>query len=180
MTFRRLPGLPPYGSAATTVPTQWGAGAREGLVVEFAAGDADAWVGNFEPGPGGVDDVLSHPNGRDVLVISKGSLWIVNPESRTADEVASAVFDVWPVTNPDGYLLNNRGLGFLRLAADGVIWKSRRISWDGFSDLRLEGERLTGKAWSPVEGTWLPFELDVRSGSVEGGSYTGPEMELGY
>lgn len=90
------------------------------------------------------------------------------------------MFDIWPVTNPAGYLLNNQGLGFLRLSADGVLWRSRRISWDGFSDLRFEGERLTGKAWSPVEDTWLPFELDVRSGHAEGGSYSGPAMELGY
>lgn len=178
--FRRLPGLPPYGAIATTVPPNWGAGAREGLVVEFAASDGNIWVGNFQQGIGGVDDVLSHPNGRDVLVISNGLLWIVNPATHTAEEVASAVFDVWPVTNPDGYLLNNQGLGFLRLSANGVMWKSRRISWDGFSDLRLEGERLTGKAWSPVEDAWLPFELDVRTGRADGGSYTGPEMELGY
>lgn len=178
-TFRRLPGLPPYGPVAVAFPPHWGSGAREGLVVEFAPNAGGAWVGNFQPGIGGVDDVRSHPNGRDVLVIANGSLWIVNPATRTADEVASAVFDVWPVTNPDGYLLNNQGIGFLRLSADGVMWKSRRISWDGFSDLRFEGERLTGQSWSPVEDTWLPFELDVRTGRVEGGSYTGPEMELG-
>lgn len=178
-TFRRLPGLPPYGPVAVAFPPHWGSGAREGLVVEFAPNAGGAWVGNFQPGIGGVDYVRSHPNGRDVLVIANGSLWIVNPATRTADEVASAVFDVWPVTNPDGYLLNNQGIGFLRLSADGVMWKSRRISWDGFSDLRFEGERLTGQSWSPVEDTWLPFELDVRTGRVEGGSYTGPEMELG-
>ena len=178
-TFRRLPGLPPHGPVAVTFPPQWGAGAREGLVVEFARDAGGRWVGNFQPGIGGVDDVRSHPNGRDVLVISNGSLWIVNPVTRTADEVASAVFDVWAVTDPDGYLLNNQGLGFLRLSADGVLWRSRRISWDGFSDLRFEGDRLVGKAWSPVEDAWLPFELDVQSGKVEGGSYTGPAMELG-
>ena len=80
---------------------------------------------------------------------------------------------------PDGYLLNNQGLGFLRLSADGVMWRSRRISWDGFSELRLEGQRLFGQAWSPFGDAWLPFELDVRTGETEGGSYIGPPMELG-
>jgi hypothetical protein len=92
MTFRRLPGLPPYGRIATTFPPQWGGCVREGLVVEFAPNDRDSWVGNFRPGLGGVDDVRSHPNGRDVIVISNGSLWIVEPTSRTAKEVAPAVF----------------------------------------------------------------------------------------
>jgi hypothetical protein len=181
MTFRRLPGLPPYGAAATTFPPQWGGGAREGLVVEFATSDGNVWVGNFQPGIGGVDEVLSHPNGRDALVVSNGSLWIVNPVTRSADELASAVFNIWRVTDPDGYLLNNQGLGFVRLSPEGVLWKSRRISWDGFSDLRFEGEHLTGQAWAYyIEDGWLPFTLDLRTGKVEGGSYTDPEVELGF
>jgi hypothetical protein len=75
------------------------------------------------------------------------------------------------VTNPDDYLLNNQGIEFLRLAANGIVWSSRRVSYDGFRDLQFEGERLTGHAWSPIEDSWLPFDLDVRTGRVEGGSY---------
>jgi hypothetical protein len=40
---------------------------------------------------------------------------------------------------------------------------------DGFRRLRLEGEHLTGEAWSPIEDGWVPFTLDVRTGRAEGG-----------
>ena len=71
--FRRLTGLPPYGPMATTIPTGWGHGAHEGMVVEFERADGTVWVGNFEPGLGGADDVLTHPNGSDVLVVAAWS-----------------------------------------------------------------------------------------------------------
>jgi hypothetical protein len=115
--FRRLPGLPAYGPLATAFPPEWGSHAREGLVVELVANDGEVWVGNFQPGLGGVNDVLRHPNGRDALVISNGTLWSVNPTTRNADELAPAVFDVWPVADPDGYVLNEQDLAFLRLSA---------------------------------------------------------------
>jgi hypothetical protein len=170
MTFRRLPGLPPYGPVATVFPPKWGAGAREGLVVEFTPSVGSAWVGNFQPGIGGIDDAVPHPNGRDVLVFSNGFLWSVDPTTRVAEKVATAIAECWPLTDPDGYLLNNQGLSFVRLSAEGLVWQSRRISWDGFSDLRLEGERLSGRAWTPIDDAWLPFTLDLRTGNVDGGS----------
>src|ERR1700730_10937457 len=95
--FRRLGGLPPYGPLATAFPPEWASRAREGLVVEFVANDGVVWVANFQPGLGGVDDVLRHPNGRDALVISNGTLWSVNPTRCNADELAATVFDVWQV-----------------------------------------------------------------------------------
>jgi hypothetical protein len=166
--------LPSYGPLATAFPPEWGSRAREGLVVEFVANDGEVWVGNFQPGLGGVNDVLRHPNGRDALVISNGTLWSVNPTTRHADELAPVVFDVWPVADPDGYVLNDQGLAFLRLSDSGILWSTTRISWDGFRNLRFEGEQLTGQAWSPLEDRWLPFSLDLQTGLVQGGSYTGP------
>src|SRR5262245_7187519 len=89
--FRRLTGLPPYGPMATCVPEGWGQAAREGLVVEFRRADGPIWIGNFEPGIGGIDDILAHPNGADVLVVSSGQLWQVNPTTEVAIRIAGAV-----------------------------------------------------------------------------------------
>jgi hypothetical protein len=179
MTFRKLPGLPAYGPQALTFPNQWGMGAREGLVVEFTSDKGEIWVGNFQPGITGADEVLSHPNRRDVIVISNGALWIIDPTTRVATKVASAMVEYWRVSDPDGYVFNDQGLAFIRISAKGIMWDSRRISWDGFSELRIEGDRLSGLAWTPIDDAWLPFTLDLRTGLVEGGSYNGPEMHMG-
>jgi hypothetical protein len=52
-----------------------------GTVVEFNS-EEGVWVGNFQPGLGGLQFAGLHPNGLDVVVIAAGDLWIVNPRKR--------------------------------------------------------------------------------------------------
>jgi len=164
---------------ATGFPEEWGRLGREGLVVEFAGASGTTWVGNFQPGLGGLDDVRWHPNRQQVLVASAGALWCVDPDTRVGEEIAPAVFSIWQLESGD-LLIDNQGLVFVRLGASGVVWRTPRISWDGFQNVRLESAQLAGEAWLPVEDRWLPFSIDLESGRVDGGSYNGPEMHLGY
>lgn len=158
---------------ATGFPEEWARLGREGLVVEFAGTDGPAWVGNFRPGLGGLDDVRWHPDGEHVLVSSAGALWCVDPDSRAAEELAPAVFDILELESGD-LLLDDQGLAFVRIGRAGIVWRTQRISWDGFQGVRLEAGQLIGEAWSPIEDRWLPFTVDLETGRVDGGSYTGP------
>src|SRR5262249_41482809 len=99
-SFRLLRGLPPYGALAVPFPAAWGRTGHEGVVVEFTPSGGGAWIGNFARGLGGVTAVVAHPDGRRVLVIADGSLWSVDPESRAADEFATAVEALWVVPDP--------------------------------------------------------------------------------
>lgn len=178
-TFRRLQGLPPYGPIATGFPEQWASLGGEGLVVEFAGANGTTWVGNFRPGLGGLDAVRWHPSRAQVLVVSAGALWCVDPDSRSAEEIEPAVFNIWELESGD-LLIDDQGLALVRLGGSGVVWRTRRISWDGFQNVQLEAEQLVGEAWSPIEDRWLPFSVDLETGRVGGGSYTGPEMHFGH
>lgn len=173
--FRVLPGLPPYGAVAVPVPSDWGHAAREGLVVEFVTDAGETWVGNFRPGLDGIDDVRVHPNGRDVLVLSAGAAWLVNPNSRETTEVGYAIDGMWSVSAPDGLVMSRQGLAFIRLGPEGRTWHTRRISWDGFKRVQLSASEITGLAWAPWEPEWTPFTVDLQTGRVEGGSYNGPD-----
>jgi len=175
--FRRLPGLPPYGPMAIPFPSDWGRTGSEGLVVEFDPSDGSTWAGNFEPGLGGLDEVRKHPNGRDVLVASSGSLFQVNADARTAVEIAPAVFSVWEVGPQLVY--DNQGIWFLCLDSSGVVWTTQRISWDGFDKIQFTANHILGMAWSPIEDKWLPFEVDLETGVVRGGSFTDEHRRLG-
>ena len=172
--FRLLPGLPAYGEPATGFPADWATRGHEGLVVEFTNDGGETWVGNFQPGLGGLDSVLRHPNERDFLVMAKGTLWNVDSLSRTAVELAPTIFQAWPVSEPDGFIFNRQDLAFLRYAKSGLLWHTRRISWDGFKDLNLDALNISGKAWSPIDNKWIPFQVDTRTGRAEGGSMSGP------
>jgi hypothetical protein len=178
--FQRLPGLPSSGPMAKTIPSGWGHGAREGVVVAFERPDGTGWVGNFEPGLGGIDDVRAHPDGSQVLVTAKGRLYRVNPTTQEAVRLAPAVFGAWELPAPHRVLFNNQDLDFVCVGRDGVAWATPRISWDGFRHLVLDHDAIEGEAWSPVEDRWLPFRVSLADGTVVGGSYSGPDMTINH
>lgn len=171
-TFRRLAGLPPYGPMAIGFPKEWARFGSEGIVVEFCLADGTSWVGNFSKGLGGLVDVRWHPNQEHVLVVARGALWCVDPVARTADELVPAIFDIHELETGD-LILDCQGLAFMRIGPAGIVWQTRRISWDGFRNVRIEGGRIFGESWSLDH--WLPFSVDLGSGKVDGGCNTGPE-----
>ena len=70
-------------------------------------------------------------------------------------------------------LLFSNGLWFELLGPNGMIWKSRRISWDGMRNFTIQGLTLTGQSCC-YDDTWSDFTLDLIEGTVAGGSYNGP------
>jgi hypothetical protein len=176
---RLLAGLPPYGPLAQPIPLQWGRRGSEGVVVEFTARDGERWVGNFQPGMGTLDDVLLHPDGRRVLIVAHGDLWAVDADSRTAELVLHDAFDVWRVEQPPGYIANWCGLAFVRIAAEGLRWQTRRLSWDGFREVVVGEVTLTGSAYTPIERRWEPFAVELSTGASRGGSF-GPGDHEGW
>jgi hypothetical protein len=81
-SFEVLPGLPgdgPYPEQFTTM----GGTHREGFVVRVIPDHASPWVGNFQPGYGGISRVVPLPDGRTLLAFSRGLLYPIDPESRS-------------------------------------------------------------------------------------------------
>jgi len=170
--FRRLPGLPPYGPMATPFPASWHTG-HEGLVVEFASANGAEWSGNFREGHAGIDDVRKHPNGRNVLITSRGALWSVDPDTRVGELLANGVLNIWSLDGPNRLVFDDSGVLLFCLGSSGVLWRTQRFSWDGIESVRIDGETLTGEAWAPG-GSWMPFSVNLDTGAVQGGSYSEP------
>ena len=177
MQFRLLPGLPPYGALATPFPAEWGRLGHEGVVVEFLSSDGTAWTGNFAPGYGGPTTVLPHPDGHNVLVLARGDVWVVNPSTRQASLQDVGAIDYWEVMNPSGFVFSLHGLEFWRLSPDGVLWHTRKLSWDGFCDLAIIDNKLVGQAWNAVDDKWVRFEVDLDTGRSIGGAFDDGDAE---
>jgi hypothetical protein len=170
--FRVLPGLPPYGPLAQSFPES--PVGREGFVIEFLPDTDSAWVGNFGPGIGGYTGVHVHPNGRDVLVFSEGNAFVVDPVQRVVreDDVPGVIAGAWEARAPNGFILDRQGLAFERLSAEGLVWHTRRLSWDGFRRVTFGVEEITGEAGSPMLDAWIPFSVNIATGESHGGSFT--------
>jgi hypothetical protein len=143
----------------------------QGLVVEVSPADGPSWVGNFVRGLSNFDLALVHPNARDALVIAGGQGYVVDPGLQAVTEIfGGAIVDAFRHPAQEWLILNDQEIRFVALGPSGWVWKSRRVSWDGLRDLHVDGESISGKAWAPGD-TWEPFEVDLNTGELVGGSY---------
>ncbi len=132
-------------------------------------------MGNFQPGIGGLDAVFEHPNNRDCIVISDGQGYVIDPLRHSCIETFGALINIAiPVLQLSAIAFGNP-LSFEAFGANGRMWTSKRISFDGMRDLSQEGLVLRGQAWSAIDDTWGPFALDLVTGEFTGGCYPFPE-----
>lgn len=176
-SFKILPGLPPYGDPAKPFPESWGKTGREGFVVQFRRSDGRTWCANFAAGIEQSQAVMQHPDGQRVLVINGGDVWSVDPDQGSAERIFVGVDRYWPVDNPVGLVLSRQQLAFARLGPGGLMWHTRRLSWDGFDKVEISSDVIVGLAWSPLDEKWHPFEVDLRTGRSRGGSFNVPSLD---
>ncbi|MBE0573057.1 MAG: hypothetical protein IH618_16055 [Ignavibacteriaceae bacterium] len=173
--IKQLKGLPPYGPMAISFPKEWGKKGQEGMVVEFQT-DKETWVGNFRQGLGKVDLVQFHPNKSNAIVIAAGDLWLVDADQHTAENILSWINQAIEVNNPEGWIFSLQDLAFARFGLKGIIWRTKRLSWDGFKDVCIENNNLVGYAWDLSQ--WCFFEVDLATGNSMGGVYYDEDPEV--
>ena len=163
MRFEILPGLPTSGPPALYFIER--GKFSEGLVVRFYPEQSEPWIGNFLGGNfTNYSTALDHPNGADVVVVARGDACIVDIEKRyIRKDLAGHVDQVIAIPSL-GMLVFPNMTDFIAITADNAGWRSERISWDGFRNLKVLGNDLLGEAYTPVEDSWVPFTLDLRTG----------------
>jgi len=59
------------------------------------------------------------------------------------------------------------------IEANGEIWHTERISWDGIKELNIEGELINGLSLNPMSNKdeWIEFVVDLEKRNVKGGSF---------
>jgi hypothetical protein len=168
-----LPGLPPYGPEALPFSATGMGTHREGFVVRFVPYSKSSWVGNFQPGLTEMYCVVPHPDNLRTIVVAGGQAYVIAPQEPAKwTHFGGSISFAQPIPELDAILFGN-GLWFELLGPESMIWKTRRISWDGMRDLALKGLTLTGRSWC-YDDTWSDFAVDLVEGTVTDGSYDGP------
>jgi hypothetical protein len=171
VTFEKLPGLPGRGPRAKPFSSTQKAWLQAGYVVQFTPTSGNSWVGNFQPGPGGATTTLLHPDGRKVVVVTAGQMYVVDPDVRTASVVPGVVRHLYEVQNPRLLVFDDQGFQFQALGSEGVRWRTKRIAWDGFRNVVVDGNTLTAEAGNVTGDVWEAFDVDLRTGRTTGGTY---------
>lgn len=132
-------------------------------MVEFKT-ERGSWVGNFKPGIGGINLAGVHPNKRDAVVVAAGDLWVVNPETRAAARVLSALDAALETREPDGWVFSRYGFALARFGPEGLIWHTRRLSSGGFGKLAIAQGQVRGVAEASYDGRSRYFRVDLATG----------------
>jgi len=65
---------------------------------------------------------------------------------------------------PGDLILFAGHVSILAWGADGEAWESPRLSWEGLTQLKIEGDMLSGLGWDMKTDKDLPFALDLKTG----------------
>ena len=116
--------------------------------------------------------VWSAPNADEMCAVAGGYAYLVD----TAAPERVVQVPLRPVTAVRA--LEREGLlvfaGFTNLVAwgaEGQVWATGRLSWEGVTLGEVADGRLTGTGWEMVSDKELPFSVDLRTGAHEGGGY---------
>ena len=171
--FKILSSLPAYGE----YPEQFSATGigehQEGFVVQFCPDGRPSWVGNFQRVLSGFDHVVMHPDGISVIVISGGQAYVVDIVNRKMVNKFGGDIDGITEIKDRQRIVFSTPTTLLAVGKAGVLWESKRLSWDGVRSLAEKNGFIIGEAYDPMQDKWVPFSVDISTGAFTGGSFVG-------
>jgi hypothetical protein len=111
------------------------------------------------------------PNPDMLCVVSQGAGYIVSTSQPDIwEEVALApIIDVRRV-QAAGVVVFATYTEILAYGAEGVTWRTRRLSWDGLKIVSVDAKVLVGEYWDVRSEAMQHFQVDLVSGESSGGA----------
>lgn len=148
---------------------KWG---RDELLVSVRPAESRQWLGIFAFGGGPITALSSSPEVNTLCVVSRGAGYLVRADK---PQVWKEIDELFPIT--DFRPIPNRGIIVLAdyttigaYGANGLIWQTERISFDGINITSIGPDYIEGEAWDPTMRERPKFRVDLRTGEHEGGS----------
>ncbi|HEX2847768.1 MAG TPA: hypothetical protein VHN59_14560 [Chitinophagaceae bacterium] len=170
--YEILTSLPTYGSMYVPVTGDGEPFYSEGFVVRFYKADGTEWIANFQPGWTELKQIIECKATPNLLVIACGTCYSMNPENTKPIEVFGADYsDIFKASN--GRLVLQGQTDLTIIEPDGTHWDTERISWDGFAEIKVENDLVSGLAYNPMHDAdeWIEFKYDLGTKTLTGGSY---------
>jgi len=160
-----------------TVAGEEEAMSRGALLLDVRPTDGKSFLAicalGFE-GDGPLNGVWSCPNPLELCAVAGGYAYVINawnPKQCRHLEIRPVV-EVISTPTPQLLLF----VGFHTICAwgaEGLAWHTPRITWEGLRITGVTDSTLTGMAWDMPTDEEVPFAVDLRSGTVTGGSAPG-------
>lgn len=115
--------------------------------------------------PAAPSGVWSCPDPKQLCAVSGGYAYLID----TTDPVHFEQIEYRPVLEvralpEQGLLLFAGHYSLLAWGASGKAWQTARLSWEGVTITRIDGDSLYGTGWDLRTDSDLPFVVDLRTG----------------
>lgn len=141
------------------------------ILAEVRTADGGSWRGLFEPFPEGISGLFGTPNSHIICVIATGQgFWVpVNAPERFDIIRSVPIKQVIPVAELAllVFVDYDRVTGY---AAEGFSRQTPSLSFSGIRVDRIQVNVMHGDAWDAPNGRHVEFRVDLRDGSLTGGS----------
>ena len=137
-----------------------------GIIVEVFQESGMSWKAKYEPGISKLFGIFQHPNREELMVVSGGQGYIIDPETqRTIELFGGEITHVAEII--DAYrILFKSGHEFIVYGAKGLLWKQ---SMPIFYEIRKLGSIrniLTGECKQTVDSDWQSFWMNTDTGQT--------------
>ncbi|MEM1394580.1 MAG: hypothetical protein AAGG00_15065 [Cyanobacteria bacterium P01_H01_bin.150] len=173
--FRILSVLPANSNPKKFIATDFQIQEEE-LFVEIIPDSGIKWIASFQPGCSEFSAIYPHPNRIDLIVISNGQGYVINPENQellekfggnitsTIEEIDKYLKQDLPtkrIESPVILFVNNSSLMFYDY--QGFIWENTDISWNNIRKIKIYGRSVILGEFFSNEESWMPFWLNMRT-----------------
>ncbi len=172
--YKVLTELPINTSQVVYIPNKGVDVGSDGIMVKFIPSDGAAWIGIFAFGdmlPSGECKVFLGPGEHHLTVVAKGDAYIAYPYKPSFFQMVKScpVISAFPVPSHDLVVFHD----FTEIVAygeSGLIWETKRISWDGIKISEVTDDEIIGKSWDAPNEKHVEFRVDLANGHHQGGS----------
>ncbi len=150
-------------------------GGHDGLNVRVVPHEGEAWIGTFafgRFGPKTITGVFATPNPTKLCVVAEGEAYIVDVANPKEHENLSIVPVIAVRSSAKHRLLifaNHTEL--FAIGANGIAWRTERLSWDGLKLTTMTDETLCGVFWDIRTESEQSFSVDLATGTHIGGAF---------
>lgn len=137
---------------------------EEGFVVRFLKSNGTEWVANFKTGRSSDSYVIPFKDSENVFVFAKGICYIMNKDNEKPLKIFNECYNRLYQLKNEHIVLENY-MSFTIVEDEQNIWDTEYISDDGFIDIRVDENKITGKYLNLGAGTkekWEDFEYDIK------------------
>ena len=150
---------------------------KEELFVEIIPDSGINWIASFQPGCSEFSAIYPHPNQIDLIVISKGQGYVINPENQklletfggniisTIEEIDNYTKQDLPtklIESPLILFVNNSSI--ILYDYQGFIWENTDILWNNIRKIKIYGSKVILGEFFSNEESWMPFWLNIKTG----------------